>query len=110
MARDPDSFELPGVLRSVVELVRAHLALVEEHVAFPVGHAVRSHEILGLAPGRIPRPAAVIRALDDLAEPAAGLRRINPVWIHSRALEMIHLPAREVRSADVPILALAIRR
>ena len=89
----PDALELPRVRRAVVPLVRAGHAVVGELVAH-----------------RLPGLAAVVRALDHLAEPAAGLRRVEPVRIHRRALEVVDLPAPEVRAADVPLLALAVRR
>ena len=34
----------------------------------------------------------------------------NPIRIGGRALQVIDLPAGEVRAADVPLLALAVRR
>ena len=89
----PDALELPGMRRAVVPLVRAGDAVVDELVAH-----------------RLPRLAAVVGALDQLPEPAAGLRRVQPVRIDGRALQVIDLPAREVRAADVPLLALAVRR
>ena len=64
----------------------------------------------GAAAGRVPRFAAVIRTLDDLPEPAARLRRVNAVRVSRRTFEVINFPAREVRAADFPVLALAIRR
>ena len=51
----PDSLELPRVRRAVVPLVRAGVALVDELVAH-----------------RLPRLAAIVGALDQLPEPAAG--------------------------------------
>src|SRR5262245_19161419 len=63
-----------------------------------------------LVVGRLPRLPAVARALDDLPEPAARLRRIQPVRISGRSLEVVDLPASEMRTADVPFLALAIGR
>src|SRR5439155_759762 len=56
-----------------------------------------------------PGLAAVIGELNDLPEPAAGLRRIDAIRICGRTLEVIHLPAGKMRSADVALLALAIR-
>src|SRR6266496_603029 len=103
-----DTFEFPWILHAVVPLVRVDFALVNKHVVLTLGHAVRAHQLFGLGPGRVPGFAAVIRALDDLAEPAARLRRVNPVWINRRTFEVIHLPTREVRPADFPILALAV--
>ena len=88
----PDALELPGMLRAVVPLVRAGHAVVDELVA-----------------DRLPGLAAVVRALDHLPEPAAGLRRVDAVRVSGRAFEMIHLPARKVRAADLPFLALAVR-
>ena len=88
----PDSLELPGVRRAVVPLVRAGDAVVHELVAH-----------------RLPGLAAVVRALNLLPEPAAGLRRIEPVRVDGRSLQMVDLPAREMRTADIPVLTLAIR-
>ena len=89
----PDALELPGVRRAVVPLVRAGDALVDELVAH-----------------RLPRLAAVVGALDQLPEPAAGLRRIQAIRIGGRALHVVHLPAAKMRAGDVPFFALAVRR
>src|ERR1043166_5744484 len=102
----PDAFEFPRMLRAVVPLVRADLAFIDELVALAARHAVRAGG-RGAA-GRFPGPAAVIRTLDNLSEPAAGLRSINAVRVHRRALEMIQFPPGEMRAADFPILARAI--
>ena len=88
----PDALELPGMRRAVIPQVRARRAGVLEFVA-----------------DRLPRLAAVIGALDHLPEPAAGLRRKQPVRVNGRPLEVINLPAREVGAADIPLLALAVR-
>src|SRR6185436_18185726 len=58
---------------------------------------------------RFPGLAAIARTLDQLSEPAAALRRIQAVLVGGRAFDVIHLPAREVRTTDVPFLALAVR-
>src|SRR5579864_6389458 len=89
----PDSLELPGMRRAIVPLVRAGNAVVNE-----------------LVPHRIPRLAAVIGPKHHLSEPTAGLRRIQPVRVHGRPLAVINLPTSKVRAADVPPLALSIRR
>ncbi len=88
----PDALELPGAGRAVVPLVGAGDAVVDE-----------------LVPHRLPRLAAVVGALDLLPEPAARLRRVEPIRVGGRSLEVVHLPAREVGTADVPPLALSIR-
>ena len=84
----PDPGELPGMRRAVVPLVGAGLALVPEVVA----HGV-------------PRPPAVVGPLDDLPEPAARLRGVEPVGIGRRPLHVVHLPAPEVGPVHVPVLA-----
>ena len=89
----PDPGELPRVRRAVVPLVRAGDAVVAELVA-----------------DRLPGRAAVVGALDHLPGPAAGLRRVQPVRVGGRSLDVVDLPAREVRPADVPPLPLAVRR
>ena len=110
----PDALELPGVLRAVVPLVgRERLAgrlrrVVGEPVALAHGHAVGRGR--RPAAGRSPRPAAVVRALDELPEPAARLRRVDPIRIGGRAFHVVDLPAREVRAADLPAFPLAVRR
>src|SRR5262249_29433323 len=88
----PDPFELPGVRRAVVPLMRAGHALVDKLVV-----------------DGLPGLAAVVRTLDLLPEPAARLRRVDAVGIDRRSLEVIQLPAAEERPADVPALALAVR-
>ena len=89
----PDALELPGVRRPVVPLMRARNAVVGEVV-----------------PRRLPGFAAVVRALDNLAEPARRLRGVETVRIGRRSLEVIDLPASEVGTGDVPLLSLAVRR
>ena len=111
----PDALELPGMLRAVVTLVRRErLAgfrrrVVDELVALALGHAVgRRGRLAGRRARLVPGLAAVVGALDDLPEPAARLRRVDPVRIDGRALQVIDLPAAEERAADVPLLALAV--
>ena len=57
---------------------------------------------------RLPCFAAVIGALDDLPEPATRLRCVDPVWIYRRSLKVIEFPAREMRTADIPLFALSV--
>src|SRR5260370_10028518 len=113
----PDALELPGVLRAVVPLVRGEGlstffggSVVDEFVALAFWRALRRSLLF---PGRRARLrpgfAAVIGALDDLAEPSAGLRSVNPIGIRRRSLQVIHLPAREMRTPDLPLFPLTIR-
>ena len=94
----PDAFELPRMLRAVIPLVRAHLAFVNELVALALWASFRAFQFLGAAAGRVPRLAAVVRALDDLPEPAAGLRGVKAVRIRGRTFDMIDFPAGEMRA------------
>src|SRR4029453_9614081 len=84
----PDAREFPRPSRTVVPEVGAGGALVGE-----------------LVPHRLPALAARVGALDDLSKPAAGLRRVEPIRLHRRTLQVVHLPASEVRPGDVPLLA-----
>ena len=81
----PHPGELPGHRRAVEELVGARVALVDELVAH-----------------RVPGAPAVVAALDQLAEPAAALRDVDPIGIRGGALDVVDLPAREVRPARSP--------
>src|SRR5262245_37663805 len=87
----PGSLELPRVRCAVVPLVRARDAVVRELIA-----------------GRLPRLSTVIRPLNDLAEPCARLRCIDPVRVGRRSLHVVNLPTAEVRSADIPAVSLAV--
>src|SRR5256886_1266714 len=109
----PNPLELPGVLRAVVPLMRGQrLAgvrrrVVDELVALAGRHAFG--RLRHATPGCLPRLASVAGALDDLSEPPARLRRVQPVRVDRRALEVVDLPPREVRATDVPPFALAVR-
>src|SRR5207249_10372518 len=110
----PDALELPGMLRAVVPLMRGEgLArlrgrVVGELVALAFGETFRG--LFQHTSRRLPRLAAVAGALDDLSEPSARLRRVQPVRIRGRSLHVIDLPPREMRAAHVPLLALAVPR
>src|SRR5438034_11845114 len=88
----PDARELPGARRAVVPQVGARDAVVHELVAH-----------------RLPRLAAVVRALDHLPEPAGRLRGIQPIRVNGRSLEVVDLPAPEVGATDVPPGTLSVR-
>src|SRR5262245_8606251 len=109
----PDTFEFPRVGPAVVPLVRSESfascgrGVINELVAFALGHAIgpHSHSTSGL----LPCFTAIAGALDDLSEPVAGLRCIQPIRIGGRRLQMVDLPAGKVGTTDIPLLALAIR-
>ena len=81
----PDPRELPRVRRPVVPLVRAGHAVVEELVA-----------------DRLPGHAAVVGALDQLAEPARRLGCEDPIRLDRRSLDVVDLPAPEEGATDRP--------
>src|SRR5216684_2875379 len=108
----PHPFELPGMLRAVVPLMsseRLRSRVIGELVALAFGRSGRCRLSSGCS-RLVPGFAAIIGALNDLTEPAAALRRINTIRIGRRSFEVIHLPARKVGAADIPFLALAVRR
>src|SRR5262249_11955622 len=100
----PDALELPGMLRAVVPLVSGERlagfrrGVVNELVAFALGPTA----LVGgeAASGRLPSLAAIAGALDNLSEPAAGLRGVEPVGIAGRSLHVVDLPAGKVGTAD----------
>ena len=87
----PNAFELPRMRRAIVPLVRARHAVVGELVIY-----------------RSPRLAAIVRTLHKLPKPATALRRINAVGVNRRALQVVQFEAREMRTIDGPVLALAV--
>src|SRR5579871_4362348 len=89
----PHSLEFPRMLRAVVPLMRSRNALVHKFIAY-----------------RLPRFAAIVRALNNLSEPAARLRRVQTVRIGRRTFHVIQFPSGEMRSADFPVFSLPIRR
>ena len=113
----PDALELPRMLRAVVPLVRGEgLAgfrgsVVDEFVAFGLGRSSRPRGGFARGCSRLdPSFATVIGALDNLPEPAAGLRGVNAVGTRGRSFHVINLPAGKMRAADGPFFAFAVRR
>src|SRR5712692_1500832 len=111
----PDALELPWMLFSIVELMSGEglpafrRGVVDELIALTFGHPSRAGLFARRRARLYPSLAAVIRALNDLPKPAAGLRCIDAIRVDRRALQVVHLPAGEVWAADVPLLALAVR-
>src|SRR5262245_42267899 len=84
----PHSLEFPGMRRAVVPLMRAQDTVVEEFVT-----------------DRCPRFSTVVGTLYQLPEPRAVLRRIEPLCINGRSLQMEYLPAGEVGARKLPLFA-----
>src|SRR5690606_10038102 len=88
--------------------------VVHELVALAARHARNAAVVPGLRVvlrrRLLPGPAAIARALDDLAEPAARLRGVDPVRVRGRALHVVDLPAGEKRPLDLPVRTLAVGR
>ena len=76
----PDAFEFPRMLRAVVPEMLADFAFVHKLIALARGKRAGHRQFL--AAGNAPRLAAVVGALHDLPEPAARLRRVNPVGVN----------------------------
>ena len=80
----PHPLELPGMLRAVVPLMRGErLAgfgrrVVDELVARGL-RRTWGGRLSGRRSGLVPGLAAIVGALDQLPEPAARLRRIQPI-------------------------------
>ena len=107
----PDAFEFPGMRRAVVPLVRAGDAVIDEVVAFALGRAVGScRRLAGRRAGLLPGFAAVVRALNDLPEPTAGLGCIQPVCVNGRAFDVVQLPTGKGAGDRRPPLAFAVGR
>ena len=88
----PDPLELPRPGRAVVPEVVDGLALVGEVVA-----------------NGVPALAAVVGALHHLPEPAPRGRGVEAVRIGRRAVDVVDLPAAEVRAVDGPVGPRAVR-
>ena len=103
----PDSFEFKRMRRSVVPHMCAWVAFVDKLVTdsrWCPGEIGR-----GFTARLFPRPATVAGTLDDLPEPVAALRCINPVRIDGGPLQMVHRPASKKRARDIPCFAFSIR-
>src|SRR5215471_18685961 len=87
----PDPLELPGSRRAVVPHVRTRVDDVAEVVA-----------------DRLPAGTAVIGPLDQLPEPPRVLRRVHPIRVNRRPLQVVYLPPAEVRPGYRPLLPLAV--
>src|SRR6266480_3678893 len=105
----PNALELPRMLGAVIPLMRARNPVINEFVALAFLHAVGTLQFLRAASRCVPLFSAIIGALDDLAEPPAGLRCVNTVRIDWRTLHMIDLPTRKMRAANLPSFARTIR-
>src|SRR5260370_31611382 len=110
----PHPLELPRMLRTVVPLMRCQRlagfggCIVNELVALALWRS-RGDRFTGGRSGLVPGFAAVIGALNQLSEPSAALPGVNPIKIPRPSLDVVKLPARKMRAADIPLFALAIR-
>src|SRR5207245_9280202 len=110
----PDARELPRMLRAVVPHVsRERLAgfrggVLHELVAFALGRPRLGVFFARWCPWLGPGLAAVIGPLNNLPEPTARLRCIDPIRVGGRTLEVVHLPARKMRATDLPLLAFPV--
>ena len=111
----PHPLELPGMLRTVVKLMRGErLAGFRRHVIDElVARSLRRTWRRRFTRRRSrlkPCFAPIVGALNNLPEPSARLRHIQPIRIRGRSLDVINLPPRKMRAANLPPLPLAVRR
>src|SRR5262249_32963421 len=111
----PNSFELPWFWCAVVELVgRKWFAgfrrrIVDKLVTLALAHPLgRRGRLAGRRTAFGPGSAAMLSPLNNLAAPAAGLRRKKAVRICRGTLNVVDLPARKMRSTHVPVFTLSI--
>src|SRR5690606_16430629 len=105
----PHALELPWMRRAVVPEVRRQRRVrrvVREDVAFGDREALRRNDrFAGRRAGAGPGLAAIVRALDDLAEPRGVLRHVDAVRVGWRGIHVVDLPAAEEGAVDLPFLA-----
>src|SRR6476659_5948213 len=96
----PHSFELPRMWSAVIKLMRRERlpgfirSVINKLIALTFRHSIRrGHRFARGRSGLEPRFAAVVRALNDLSKPAAGLRRVDAVRVHGRTLHVVNLPS-----------------
>ena len=107
----PHALEFPGMLCSVVPLMRGQRLrsrVVGEFVALAFRRTRCGRFPSGFS-RLMPSFAAVVRTLNQLSKPAARLRRVNAIGISGRSFEVIHFPACKMRAANIPFFALAVR-
>src|SRR5689334_12936413 len=111
----PDAFELPGMLGTVVELMRGERFarflgnVVHKLVALALAHSARTGGWLaGRRAGLNPGFSSVVGTLNDLSEPATGLGGKDSVRFARRTLDMINLPTGKVRAGNIPAIALPV--
>src|SRR6266511_2419881 len=111
----PDSFELPWMCSAVIPLMRRERfaalsrSVVNKLITLTFWHPIRRGSRFAGGRSRLePSLAAVVRALNDLSKPAAGLRRVNAVGIRGRTINVIDLPSGEVRATNVPLFTFSI--
>src|SRR5260370_30510529 len=109
-----DALDLPWMLFSIVELMSGEGlpafrgSVVNKLIALAFRHPSRAGLFARRRARLYPSLAAVIRALNDLPKPAAGLRCIDAIRVDRRALQVVHLPAAEVWAPHAPLLQLAV--
>src|SRR5207302_10522168 len=112
----PDAFEFPRMLRAIVphvggqRLAGFRRNIVSEFVALALRHSVRRRRRLARRQSRLePGLAAIIRPLNDLPKPRAGLRDIDPVRIDWWSFRVINFPARKVRPVNLAAFGSLVR-
>ena len=90
----PHALEFPRMLRAIVKLVRGQRfsgfggRVIDELIAGGL-RGTRRRRLSGRGSGLMPGFAAVVGALNELAEPSAGLRGVDAIWFYGRAFQVI---------------------
>src|SRR5262249_18701499 len=112
----PNPLEFPRMGSAVIPLMGCERltsfcrSIVNEFVALAFGKTFWCCGRFAWLRSRLfPGFAAVVRALNDLAEPTTGLRNIKAIRIHWRSFRVINFPAGEMWAADLPLFAFAVR-
>jgi hypothetical protein len=111
----PDAFELPGMLRAIVPLMRREWpagrggSVIHELVALSDRYSRRAcGRFARFQPGLVPRFATIIGSLNYLAEETATLGYVDTVRIGWRAVQVINLPTAKERAVNIPTFTFTI--
>src|SRR5205809_3095869 len=109
----PDSLAHPWFRRAVVELMggerlaRFSRIIVDKLITLADGHTLGCRRRLASRGTRLePRLAAIICALNNLAEPTTCLRGVKTDRSRRRSFDVVDLPTGKMRTTYVPLFTL----
>src|SRR5258708_36624328 len=104
----PHAFELPRMLCAVIKLMSGErlpafrARVVHDLVALGLWRSLGRCPLAWWCSRLCPSLASIIRALNDLPEPAARLRRVHPLRAPHRPFARVNLRAAKRRTAHAP--------